>query len=124
MRFPEKFRAQNPLIPFVANDPEGGYFKIPHPDLADTWFLVVANNGEYWQHVAVALGGIPRCPTWEEMCWIKDQFFLEETPVMQLHPPRSQWISNHPYALHLWKPVDAIIPLPPPVMVGYRILDA
>jgi hypothetical protein len=55
MIFPEQYRADNPFMPFVSKDPQGGYFKIPHPYLPDTYYLATANNGEYWQHVAVAL---------------------------------------------------------------------
>lgn len=106
--FPEQYR-QTP-----------GYFKIPHLDLPDTWFLCTASDGPEWEHVAVALYRIRRCPTWEEMCWIKDLFWEEEMPVLQLHPARSEWVSNHPYALHLWRPVHTQIPLPPSKMVGIK----
>jgi hypothetical protein len=38
--------------------------------------------------------------------------------VMQLHPARVDYINFHPHCLHLWRPVDATIPLPPSCLVG------
>lgn len=66
---------------------------------------VVASNGVGWDHVSVSLP--TRCPTWEEMCWVKDKFFEPEEVVMQLHPARSQYVNNMPYCLHLWRPQNA-----------------
>jgi len=42
---------------------------------------------------------------------------------MQLHPPRSKWINNHPYCLHLWRPTKQEIPLPPEIAVGILGLE-
>lgn len=41
----------------------------------------------------------------------------EDERVMQFHPPKSEYINNHPYCLHLWKPVDTEIPHPPMICV-------
>lgn len=65
-----------------------------------------------------ARGGVVRCPTWEEMCWIKGQFWGPEDRVIQYHPPASEYINDHPYCLHLWRPIGAEIPAPPSWMVG------
>ncbi len=79
-------------------------------------FQVIASWGGGWDHVSVTLPN--RCPSWEEMAWICDQFFDAEETVMQLHPPRSQYVNNHPYCLHLWRPQNQTIPMPPSDMVG------
>lgn len=63
---------------------------------------------------------VDRCPNWEEMCFVKSMFWDDDTAVMQLHPPKEDWVNNHAYCLHLWKPDAQEIPLPPPVMVGIR----
>lgn len=67
--------------------------------------------GEPWDHVSVSLRD--RCPTWEEMCWIRSLFFEDEETVIQFHPPKSQYINAHPYCLHLWRPTQTVLPLPP-----------
>ena len=54
------------------------------------------------------------------MCFIKDLFWDVEEAVMQLHPPRSKWINNHVYCLHMWRPNKVEIPLPPEVAVGIK----
>jgi hypothetical protein len=57
------------------------------------------------------------------MCFVKDLFWDAEEPVMQLHPPKSTWINNHPHCLHLWRPTGAPIPLPPQIAVGLKELN-
>jgi hypothetical protein len=66
---------------------------------------VIVSDGFAWDHVSVSTA--TRCPTWEEMCLVKELFFKDEECVMQLHPPRSEWINQHPYTLHLWRPQSA-----------------
>lgn len=75
---------------------------------------VIADNdiyGKGWEHVCVATDH--RCLTWDEMCIIKDAFFYEDEEVIQIHPKKENYINIHPYCLHLWKPKNAKIPLPP-----------
>ena len=74
---------------------------------------VIASFGDGWDHVSVSVN-MPRCPRWHEMCEVKDMFFEPEEAVMQLHPPKSQYVNNHPLCLHLWKPQEGFgtIPLP------------
>jgi hypothetical protein len=63
-----------------------------------------------WEHVSVSIA--KKIPTWVEMCWVKALFWDDEDAVMQLHPPKSTYVNNHPNCLHLWRPVDVPIPLP------------
>lgn len=101
----------------VPGDRGNGYFKV---FVDGRSFFVVASNGGGWDHVSVSPCNRKRrsCPTWEEMCAIKDMFFLPEERVMQLHPPRSEYVNNYPYCLHLWRPNDGReIPAPPMIYV-------
>lgn len=79
---------------------------------------VIASNGEGWEHVSVSFEN--RTPSWEEMCRVKDIFWDEEDAVMQIHPPKSQYVNFAKHCLHLWRPdrADLKIPLPPTWMVG------
>lgn len=85
-------------------------------------FNCIASNGCGWEHVSVSPGSPNRkkCPTWDEMCAIKDMFFEPEETVVQYHPPRSEYVNNHPYCLHMWRPTDCEIPRPPSIMVGIK----
>jgi hypothetical protein len=90
-----------------------GAFLIPHK--GETLCVVVSDQGG-WDHVSVSLER--RCPSWAEMCFVKSLWFDPEEAVMQLHPPASDYVNYHRYCLHLWRPQDAGIPLPPSWMVG------
>lgn len=81
---------------------------------------VVSSDGGGWEHVSVSLHD--RTPTWEEMCYIKDLFWNPSEAVMQLHPPETEYVNNMRYCLHLWRPTDATVPLPPQYMVGIKSL--
>lgn len=106
-----------------------GSFILPGPTKDEPCLRVVVGAGAEsdWQamglplpafeHASVSVVGEERCPTWAEMCYIKDLFWGPEECVIQYHPPRSQYVNNHPYVLHLWKPKGVAIPLPPRVCV-------
>ncbi len=96
-------------------DDKNGVFLVPSPvDRAP--MRVIASVGDGWEHVSVSRAN--RCPNWPEMDHIKRLFFKDDEVVMQLHVAASDHISVHPYCLHLWRPLDAIIPLPPKDMVA------
>ena len=103
-----------------------GHYKIPHPRIAAYSYFVVCSDGEGWDHVSVSLRGIvnnrekivERCPTWEEMCYIKSLFFNEDEAAVQFHPASSEYVNHHPYCLHLWKPQGITLPIPDSIMVG------
>jgi hypothetical protein len=92
-----------------------GAFRVPLP-LKNISTVVIASIGMGWDHVSVSLAD--RCPTWNEMEYIKRMFFNPLETVMQLHVPASDHINYHPYCLHLWRPLEAIIPRPPASLVG------
>lgn len=72
-----------------------------------------------WEHVSISTP--KRTPNWTEMCFVKDLFWEAEEAVIQFHPPRSQYVNNHPHVLHLWKPPYAV-QLPPSILVGVKSL--
>ena len=82
--------------------------------------LVVVSSGpdeeHGWEHVSVSADG--RCPTWEEMCWVKDIFWDKHEMAVQYHPPESDYVRHHPHCLHMWKPMKMTIPMPPMLLVG------
>lgn len=80
----------------------------------------VSNSNPPWNHVSISRNN--RCPTWEEMCSIKDIFFDKDEAVMQLHPAEKDYVNNHRFCLHIWQPVFEVIPLPPSIMVGVKDL--
>lgn len=114
-----------PLVSDVSYG-NNGAFQVVCPLTKVTLNLVVSDGGG-WEHVSVSVAyhkkvpqNVRRCPTWEEMHWVKEQLWLPEEAVMELHPPASAYVNCHPFCLHLWRPLDVRIPLPPTMMVGPR----
>jgi hypothetical protein len=92
-----------------------GAFFIPN-DLCGIDLKVLCSDGMGWEHVSVSLPH--RCPTWEEMCYVKGLFWDDHEAVMQLHPPKSEYVNFHSTCLHLWRPTRDRIPLPDSELVG------
>ena len=72
---------------------------------------IIASWGGGWEHVSVSLRN--RCPTWDEMCLVKDIFWQDDECVVQFHPPKSEYVNLHLYCLHLWKKIGEKADLPP-----------
>lgn len=115
MRFPEKHR-------FGGVRGDSGVFGFRRPDGA--FFRVIASAGLGWDHVSVSVLDTEsqmhpdRCPTWEEMVFVKNVFWDKEEEVIQFHPRQSEYVNNHEFVLHLWRPNDGReIPRPDPLMV-------
>jgi hypothetical protein len=62
----------------------------------------IAAAGQGWDHVSVSLAN--RCPTWEEMDFIKRLFWSDDEVVMQLHINNGDKVNVHPHCLHLFRP--------------------
>lgn len=90
------------------------------------WFWILASDGGGWEHVSVHVSydrdsKRQRAPTWGEMCRMKDLYWDPEDVVMQLHPRASAYCNDHPCTLHLWRPIEQVIPEPPMSMVGFHV---
>ena len=130
----EKYKVENPMYEemkkLMASIPEEYRkelklpvtYRIPYSNRIDMWILVSDDFG--WEHVSVSLLAkstephlIERCPKWNEMQFVKDTFFKEDECVVQFHPAKKDYVNNHPYVLHLWRPVDGNFPVPPKELV-------
>lgn len=76
---------------------------------------IIWSFGGGWEHVSCSLR--KRCPTWEEMCKVKDMFFEPEEVVVQFHPRRSEYVNIHPHCLHLWRKCGEDFETPPVIFV-------
>lgn len=65
-------------------------------------------NDLEWEHVYMEplYGG--RCPTWPEMVRLKEMFWDQKQPVIQVHPAAKDYINIQKYALHLWRLKDYV----------------
>lgn len=75
-----------------------------------------------WEHVSVSIidkgNGKNRTPYWGEMCAVKDLFWKEDERVVQYHPKEEEYANTHPHVLHMWRPIDEEIPMPPTQLVA------
>lgn len=103
-------------------DAVGGMFRLHR---GNNLLRVIASSAvqpeaQGWDHVSVSLP--TRCPTWEEMEFVKRTFFLPDEICFQLHPAEANYINNHPYCLHLWRHASQPVPMPPEHFVGRKEL--
>jgi hypothetical protein len=114
---PEKYRITTGVLSSQKENGNNGAFKITSFRL-NSPLNVIASDGYGWEHVSVSLSH--RCPKWEEMCLIKDIFWDDDDFVVQIHPPKDDYVNNHPYCLHLWRKAGTndFCQRPPNSMVG------
>lgn len=125
----DRYRTNHPLYPKLYGKGYMGFFLINYkfiPSPGKPKLAIMSsgaksdknpkNEGFYWEHVSVSLPN--RCPTWEEMCFIKDLFWDEDETVIQFHPPKKNYVNEHKFCLHLWKPTHFEQRLPPVFTVG------
>lgn len=109
----ERYRITHPVL--GRGERHWGFFVISDGPLAG--LRMQSSRDDEWDHVSVSRPD--RCPTWDEMCAIKELFFDDDECVMQLHVPKADHVNFHPYCLHLWKPRRGQrIPRPPAAYVG------
>lgn len=119
---PEEARIQNgPLGSTWAAGANGAFWFAGLGGGRELW--VIASDGLDWEHVSVHVANRTNklfMPTWDEMCWVKDQFWDADDVVMQLHPAKAEYVNTHGKTLHLWRPTHQAIPTPPSVLVGLK----
>jgi hypothetical protein len=121
--YPEHCRKQFfGMVESIIGEP--GVFVIPHYKIKNYFFFAIASDGEGWEHVSVHVRHdqekASRCPTWEEMCFVKDIFWSDEDTVVQFHPPKAEYVNCHPFCLHLWRKKNSNFETPPSVLVGVK----
>jgi hypothetical protein len=119
---PTEFAEQHRVTDgYYASSPaygNNGSFRFPF--VSNVLYVIVSDGGD-WDHVSVSCRN--RCPNWKEMCYVKAIFFEPHELVMQIHPPESEYINNHAYCLHMWRPQKISVPVPPSWMVGYKMYN-
>ncbi len=100
----------------VAPDGLAGFIMMPNEKRL---LAFIASWGGGWDHVSVSYAH--RCPTWEEMQRVKEMFFGDDEIAVQYHPAKSEYVNNHPFCLHMWKPRMELIPTPPTWMAGAKL---
>lgn len=118
----EKYRFNTKQMNTTYEDGNNGVFKIPLSNRSIAYCIV--GDGGNWEHVSVHIREkkgkgreVTTTPTWAQMCKIKDHFWGEEDCVVQYHPPKSDYVDNHPNVLHLWRSTESEFNRPPKIFV-------
>lgn len=73
-----------------------------------------------WEHCSVSPYMKRIIPDWETMCKLKDIFWKDDESVIQIHPPKDEYVNNKSNCLHLWRCYFKEMVLPPSCFVGLR----
>ncbi len=111
--FVERCRIRNGPMRSDTSCGNNGAFIIPYQNFE---LAVIISDGGGWDHVSVSMPN--KTPTWDQMNYIKSLFWDEEETVIQYHPPKSRYKNFHAHCLHMWKPQNKDIPLPPTEFVA------
>lgn len=117
-KVPEKYRVRSGEYGSTEADGNNGAFIFPSVP-GRFRLAVIASDGDGWEHVSVSTP--VRTPTWAEMCFIKSMFWGEDDCVVQFHPPKSEYVNQHPFCLHLWRKTDAEFDRPSWLLVGTKV---
>jgi hypothetical protein len=117
---PERYRVKMGAVAFEISNTTSGFFKIPHPKIANYYFEVILSSPGDWERVSVMLSSpkrkVERKPTWDEMCLVKSLFFEEAETVVQFHHGIESKPGNEPlYCLSLWRSTNGEYPQPIPI---------
>lgn len=123
-------RYRLPGTTFLPATPRGatyGAFQVAAPTGA---MLYVISSGEASEDVGLELPGDcrgfehvsvshpKRCPTWEEMEFVRHLFWGPEEAVIQIHPPESVKVNYHKTCLHLWRDTTRDVRIPGARLLG------
>lgn len=97
----------------VCLDSIAGYLKLRSGKMC----TVIASIDYGWEHVSIAPLNHHVTPSWDGMCEVKDMFWGEDECVVEYHPPKSEYVNSMPNCLHLWKPIDKELAVPPKYLV-------
>jgi hypothetical protein len=85
-----------------------GWLAFPGPPVQHSigWFVkgkvraCVAHEPQGW-HASVSAVG--RTPTWEEMKDARYSLLPDELYIVQVFPPKAEFVNINPFVLHLWE---------------------
>jgi hypothetical protein len=86
-----------------------GAFQVPLE--GELWYVMISDR-EGWRHLSIRNSQKKALPSWQVMTRVKACFFGDDDWVVQFIPPRAEYVNDCQWVLHLWQPVDAVLPTP------------
>jgi hypothetical protein len=106
---------KDPRLRNILSDSEGFKADI-HIGGWDGSFIL--SYGAGWEHASVRPYVKRIIPSWYDMCKIKDMIWNEDEAVIQIHPPKADYVNLLENCLHLWRCTYKEMLLPPRILVG------
>lgn len=104
----DRYRFHIDVLDHMNQDPaHGGTFDI---EINGKNYVVLATSNDGWEHVSVSTE--TAIPSPEIMSLIKEKFFEPNEFAVEFHPRREDYINNHNFCLHLWRPTAFSLPFP------------
>ena len=113
---PEKYRVKSGIWKTNEGDSFGLFF-VSYKTNKTPLKVIAAPSDSEWQHVSISLPN--RCPTHEEMSFIKDLFWTKDDTVVHFFPKKDEYVNNHRFCLHLWRHSNGH-QLPPSILTGIK----
>jgi hypothetical protein len=116
---PERFRVATGSLRTTYADGNYGVFEMLNTKSEKLICIAADADTTGWQHVSCYViyvsNGRPKrkIPSWSDMCYVKSVFWDDEDCVVQYHLPKSQYVNDNPYVLHLWRSALQEMPMPP-----------
>ena len=86
------------------------------PFNGELWHVRISDESG-WRHLAVINAQRKVMPSWEIMCRLKEAFFSDDEWVCQFYAPKDIDIGKADRCLHLWSPLNEVLPTPPVMLV-------
>ena len=99
----------------AANDGMGGHY---YDSISGRSLNFIFSYQLGWEHLSVSMPN--RTPTWDMMCRMKDIFWNKDEVCVEYHPREEDYVNNHKHCLHIWRPTNEKLPIPPSILVGFR----
>lgn len=80
------------------------------------WHVIVS-NGAGWEHASISNRDGKTLASWEVMRDLKRLIWNEDEVAIQIHPAEANYVDNFE-VLHLWRPINGDVPLPPVELIG------
>ena len=112
----EKYRKHHPMGLNHKPGDDYGWFELKLKGVTIRCQSNSSMDGYDFEHVSVSSPW--RCPTWDEMCFVKDLFWDEDDCVVQYHPKKSEYVNMAKHCLHLWRWAKGEFPVPMKIEVG------
>lgn len=102
----------------IIREGEDGFHALWADPLTQRVYSIILSWGGGWEHFSVTPYKNDKTPTWDFMCMMKEMFFKDDEACVEYHPKKEDYVNDMPHCLHIWRPLEEKLPIPPAIFVG------